>query len=334
VHGPVQVRAGATAYARRYAIWNRELETLVGLDKLNRAQNIQEVDQAMREVTWNENVVAADSQGNIGFWHPGLHPLRPMGFDERLPYAGTGEAEWRGLLDRSQTPHVINPKQGFVFSWNNPPSAGWTAGDAPARERLTGRFHRAGWLQRIVRKLAKNPTFEGAQDAIRRAGTTAQQRPLARGLLVRAQRRSTGNAKAILDALLRWDGNYARTDGDGTVDPGVAIWEQLKTEAETIAVDRFGGAGAKPLLGATSTSHEFDITNGEAFGLRSLSRAGLRRAAEATFGKLAKKFGTDDLSKWRDTRKMYKVAAQGAGSAPPLPFFDRGTWEQVVEVGP
>ena len=30
VHGPVQERAGNVAYARRYAIWDRELETLVG----------------------------------------------------------------------------------------------------------------------------------------------------------------------------------------------------------------------------------------------------------------------------------------------------------------
>ena len=29
VHGPVQVRAGGVAYARRYAIWGRELETIV-----------------------------------------------------------------------------------------------------------------------------------------------------------------------------------------------------------------------------------------------------------------------------------------------------------------
>ena len=33
-------------------------------------------------------------------------------------------------------------------------------------------------------------------------------------------------------------------------------------------------------------------------------------------------------------RRMYKVTAQGAGSAPPLPFFDRGTWEQIVELSP
>ena len=31
---------------------------------------------------------------------------------------------------------------------------------------------------------------------------------------------------------------------------------------------------------------------------------------------------------------MYEVAAQGAASVDDLPFFDRGTWEQSVMLGP
>jgi hypothetical protein len=31
---------------------------------------------------------------------------------------------------------------------------------------------------------------------------------------------------------------------------------------------------------------------------------------------------------------MYDVSAQGAAGAPELPFFDRGTWEQSVGLGP
>jgi hypothetical protein len=71
VHGPVENRADGRAYARRYAIWGRELETIEGISQLNAAKSIQDVDAAMQQVTWNENVMAADSDGNIGFWHPG-----------------------------------------------------------------------------------------------------------------------------------------------------------------------------------------------------------------------------------------------------------------------
>ncbi|HEV2061710.1 MAG TPA: penicillin acylase family protein, partial [Solirubrobacteraceae bacterium] len=179
VHGPVEVRAGNHAYARRYAIWMRELETLEGLTALTEAKTIRDVDRALLKVTWNENIIAADSQGNIGYWHPGLHPLRPKGFDERLPYPGTGEAEWRGLLPRRRTPHVINPRSGYVVNWNNVPSAGWTNGDAEASERASGPFHRVGWFRRVVRQeLTTQPTWERARAAVFRAGTVAQQRPL------------------------------------------------------------------------------------------------------------------------------------------------------------
>ncbi|MEJ7790086.1 MAG: penicillin acylase family protein, partial [Thermoleophilaceae bacterium] len=42
--------------------------------------------------------------------------------------SGFVSAEWRGLLPRNKTPHVINPHQGYLMQWNNVPSMGWTAG--------------------------------------------------------------------------------------------------------------------------------------------------------------------------------------------------------------
>ncbi len=101
VHGPVQFTGDGVALARRYAIWGRELETIVGISALNDATTSKQVDRAMRQVTWNENVIAADSNGNIGYWHPGLHPLRPQRWDERLPYPGDGRAEWSGPAARA-----------------------------------------------------------------------------------------------------------------------------------------------------------------------------------------------------------------------------------------
>ena len=104
----------------------------------------------MLNVTWNENVMAADDRGNIGFWHPGLHPLRPQRWDERLPYPGDGRAEWDGYLPRKRNPHVVNPAQGWLANWNNLPSAGWTNGDAEALERVAGPLHRVRILQKLV----------------------------------------------------------------------------------------------------------------------------------------------------------------------------------------
>ncbi len=186
VHGPVQHVDGNVAYARRYAIWGRELESLIGIDMLNRAKTIRDVDAAARAVTWNENIMAADSAGNIGYWHPGLVQIRPARWDQRLPLPGTGEAEWGGLVPRSRMPRVINPKQGWLANWNNIPSQGWTTGDGEATERVTGQFHRVGlaqpgraWVARAEGADVRGRQQRGASCRVDRAAAAAGERAAA-----------------------------------------------------------------------------------------------------------------------------------------------------------
>ncbi|MGI8632759.1 MAG: penicillin acylase family protein [Solirubrobacterales bacterium] len=332
LHGPVQRRGSGKAYARRYAIWNREIETITGLTDLTESRSITDVDKAMQKVTWNENVIAADDRGNIGYWHPGLHPLRPKNYDERFPYPGTGEAEWRGLLPRSKTPHVINPKQGWLTNWNNMPSAGWTNGDAPARERMNGPYHRVRLLERYVGRVENDPDYLSSKRIVRRSGTTAQQRPFAESALRRARDAASGQGRSTLDALLRWNGNYHIANSAGTVDPGVAIWEEFKDQLEARMLRRLPKE-ARLLVGETSLSHQFDISNGESVALQRESAGSYARAADATAAALTRRYGTSDIRRWRERRRLYPVAAQGAGAVPKLPFFDRGTWEQSVAMG-
>jgi penicillin amidase len=335
LHGPVQEREGDRAFARRYAIWGRELDTLAGLAEVNVAKSIADIDAAMDKVTWNENVMAADDQGNIGFWHPGLLQLKPRGFDERLPYPGTGEAEWRGFLTPDQRPQVVNPKQGYLFNWNNVPSFGWTQGDAPARERLSGKFHRAGWLGRLVKSAhRRGGGYERSGEVDRLAGTFAQQRPLATRELRRARKGARTEAAAVLDAILRWNGSYHVTDAQGTVEPGVAAWEEFKRAAQDVALGKLP-TEARLLDGGKGTSHAFDVSNGDAYALRTLTPRGYRQAAKLAFLSLSKRFGTDDFTRWREPRRLYKPSAQGAGKFPtPFPFFDRGTFQHNTELGP
>jgi acyl-homoserine lactone acylase PvdQ len=335
VHGPVQDRGGGRAYARRYAIWGRELETLTGLSALNDASTVKQADKALLNVTWNENVIAADDGGHIGSWHPGLHPLRSRRFDERLPYPGTGEAEWRGLMPRRKDPHVIDPRQGYLFNWNNMPSWRWTNGDSEARERMTGPYHRAAYLRSLVARVAKHPSYAASREIGRDSGSHAQQRPLYTTKLKRLRAGATGQARAVLDALLRWDGSYVATNSAGTVDPGVAMWEEFKQQASAGALARLGPRSATHELSPKpGTSHMFDITNGEAYALRTLSRGALRQAAANTAVVLTRHFGSSDPARWREPRRMYDVMAQGAASPAPLPFFDRGTWQQSVGLQP
>ena len=331
-HGPVQARAGDTAYARRYAIWGRELETFVGLEALNRAKDVGDVDDAVADMTWTENVTAADEDGHVGFWLPGLLPLKPRTWDERLLYPGTGEAEWRGFLPQRQHPHVIDPKQGWLANWNNQPSAAWTNGDLQSRPRGAGPFHRAHFLFALTRRFAAKPSLARLEALVRSAGTTVQQRSLASDLIASALRGASGPARTVLRTIRAWDGSYAKTDSAGTVDPGVAAWEAFKAAALEIDLKRLG-RGSEELAGVNAEFHVFDITNGPAHALRTLGLADLRRAAATAGAALTKTFGTSDASRWRQPRRMAPWTLQGAGQPPALPFFDRGTWEQLVELG-
>jgi penicillin G amidase len=60
----------------------------------------------------------------------------------------------------------------------------------------------------------------------------------------------------------------------------------------------------------------------------------MRLAAEGTADALARRFETSDPGPWREPRRMYEVTAQGAAATPELPFFDRGTWQQSLALGP
>jgi penicillin amidase len=333
VHGPVEARAGNVAYARRYAIWNREAETIRGLLELNRADSIRDVNRAMRKVTWNENTTAADDQGNIGFWHPGLLPWKPRRWDERLPFPGDGRAEWRGVLPVKRRPHVINPKQGYLYNWNNKPSVAWTEGDTLGRQRVQGRLHHAGWLGRAVRSLVRSGEFGLAETASVdfKAGTFSQQRMLSNRLLRRARRGAEGGAATVLQTLLDWNGSFHETAPDGTIDAGAAAWQEFKAAAMLTSTGHL--AAEKELLGV-EPSMDFDATLGEVYALRTLSPSGLRTAADRAYGALLERFGSPDPQKWRQPRPMTETTSMGGGSFPPFPLFDRGTWQQVVLLGP
>jgi penicillin G amidase len=334
VHGPVEVVREGVAYARRYATWMRELETLNGLAAVNAAQSVEDVDAAMDLVTWNENLMAADDSGSIGYWHPGLLPARPRGFDERLPYPGTGEAEWRGFLPPSRRPQSIDPRQGYLYNWNNPPSAAWTQADAGTRTILNGGFNRAALLGRLVRSAARaGGGWERTLAVDRAAGTTSQGRPPAATRLRRASRGARGAARVVLRTIRAWDGNYSRTDEQGRVEPGLAAWDAFKREAVELATGRFGEA-IRALEGGRGAEHAFDTTNLEAYALRTLSARGYRLAAARAHARLARRFGSEDPAAWRETRQTYEPGATGAASWDPIPFYDRGSIQFAAELGP
>src|SRR5208282_4333686 len=94
--------------------------TLEAIMRLDAARNWGEFLDAMRIYqTPTQNVVYADVVGDIGFFSPGLVPLRKSG-DGLAPVDGaSGAFDWIGTIPFEQLPELHNPEIGFAFNANN-----------------------------------------------------------------------------------------------------------------------------------------------------------------------------------------------------------------------
>ncbi|HET9325596.1 MAG TPA: penicillin acylase family protein [Candidatus Eisenbacteria bacterium] len=82
----------------------------------------------------SNNTVFADSKGNIAYFHANYIPRRDTSFDWTAPVSGSHPAtSYKGLLSVEETPHLLNPSNGWLYNCNNWP---WSAAgsNSPRRE--------------------------------------------------------------------------------------------------------------------------------------------------------------------------------------------------------
>ena len=73
----------------------------------------------------SNNTIFADAEGDIAYFHANFIPKRDPSFDWTKPVDGSNPAtEWHGLLSVDETPHLLNPKSGWLYNANNWP---WSA---------------------------------------------------------------------------------------------------------------------------------------------------------------------------------------------------------------
>jgi penicillin G amidase len=94
--------------------------TAEAMMRLDAARNWGEFLEAMKLYqTPTQNIVYADQSGDIGFFSPGLVPLRKSG-DGLTPADGaSGAFDWTGMIPFDQLPELHNPEIGFAFNANN-----------------------------------------------------------------------------------------------------------------------------------------------------------------------------------------------------------------------
>jgi acyl-homoserine-lactone acylase len=73
----------------------------------------------------SNNTIFADADGDIAYFHGDFIPRRDAQFDWTKPVDGSNSAtDWHGLLTIDQTPHLLNPKSGWIYNSNDAP---WSA---------------------------------------------------------------------------------------------------------------------------------------------------------------------------------------------------------------
>jgi len=315
LHGPVFEwdLENNIAYSKRFAVWGKELGSQIAALEFNRAENYEQATEAVSRMTVNVNVLYGDTEGNIAWWYPGLHPIRPESVDTRLPAPGTGEHEWLGFVPMEQWPHCKNPEQGYVLSWNNKPTPTHDYGD------------KARWGKTFRTYLPAS--LVEADDSITWEDMLWMNKQIAWGwgswdltatspeffesyLLEAASESSDPSIQEAVSYIADWDGLYRDADEDGTYDSvGLTIFRKWVPIAEQAVFEDDIGTwysfdwcdylnySTDLLLRAIEGQNAgqplvYDYFNGvpkNTIIIESLSETLVQLAAE---------YGTEDMSRW------------------------------------
>jgi penicillin G amidase len=208
-HGPIvhgEPRSG-TALSLRYTATDGACRGFEALRPMLAARTVSELHEAQREwVDPVNNLVSADTLGNIGYLTRGYLPIRSSQAHREFPAPGwTGEHEWTGRVPFEQLPQAINPPEGVIFTANQQ----IVPGDEPY---IAHRFAVPSRAERIRELLAARSKHSPAELAAMQGDTTS--RP-ARTWVTLLQRYGPfqGDAERARAMLAGWDGNLLPQSG-------------------------------------------------------------------------------------------------------------------------
>ena len=210
-HGPVVHGdpRGGIAIALKYTALERAKPAFNGVRAMARAKDIHQLFAAQE--TWVDpvnNLVAADTSGNIGYLVRGELPIRASKAGRRIPVPGwTGEHEWMGTVPFERLPRSVNPPEGFIATANQRV----IAGDEPY---ISAYFAPPGRADRLVELMGTGERLAPETIASWQGDTTSKPaRTWARFLA--GQGPFEGDAERARTLLAGWDGNLRATGGEG-----------------------------------------------------------------------------------------------------------------------
>ena len=132
-HGPVIGESDGKWLAIR--LMNEPMKALTQSYTRTKAKDYKSFRQTMElHTNSSNNTIFADADGDIAYFHGNFIPRRDTSLDWTKPVDGSNPAtDWHGLLSVDETPHLLNPKAGWLYNSNNWP---WSAAgpDSPRKE--------------------------------------------------------------------------------------------------------------------------------------------------------------------------------------------------------
>jgi penicillin amidase len=338
VHGPVVDLKETFAASQKRAHWQREVESVRPFLAFDRARNLDDFEVAARQVVTSHNFLYADRDGNIAYWQAGQVPVRPAGFDPRLPFPGDGSAEWPGGI--LPMPTSINPAQGYLANWNNKPAVDYDNADS----QLFGKQFRLLDLRDRLSKgqISLEDMRDIPKDIARVGGLGRESRYLLPYLLgaldaVPPQHRLAPRARQVLES---WDENIIT---DAITSSSIQAGEIIFSSWLTLLVKNTFSAALAPHESEASTNmllHVLDAALGEGSGVPPSRdyfdgkdpQAALSAAFDAALTGL-EGLGPDP-DKWERPRPATNFVHPVVGPVGSIPSSNRATYAQIVELSP
>ena len=310
---------------------------------------------------------------DIGYAHSCRCPQRAPGVDPNLPAWGTGPWGWRGFIPRADNPWDLNPPSGYITSWNNKQAPGFTAADdqfsyGPVfRSQLLDRRIEAaiaiGPVDRAaaVRAMADAGTADLRGEAVLplllevlASGSppvgldprvTEMRDRLASWAAGSAHRRDLNRdgayddpvGPAIMDAW--WSplvhAIFDAPSGHAVSHLGIVVHYGPQDLGSAFFAGMYGHVHVdlRKVLGQAVTAPWSQTYCGG--GSLAACRQTLWDSLSVAAGRLQAEFGTPVVGTWKRTIADDQIvySALGLSSAPPAPWVNRPTFQQLVQVG-
>ncbi|MGA3156651.1 MAG: penicillin acylase family protein [Steroidobacteraceae bacterium] len=280
VLSPVVARRGDTAYVVSSPYMDQSGRVEEQLYRMDQSKNMQEFRQAMALLgLFSQNVMAGSADGHSLYVRAGRVPIRPAGYNWRMPVPGnTSATAWRGIHPIEDLVVVEDPDAGYMTNNNVAPDM-MTEQRTVAADRyspeafydIPGFSNARG--RRVIQQLSKAFAFstENAMDLVldeQWEGTADWIEALRQSLNARADfmSKTPPAMRRFADRILHFDGQ-AREESAAALDylywrraigeaADVALPEAVTSHRELTSVQRQALLGGLELAMATMRSEQ------------------------------------------------------------------------------